>query len=161
VWEGVPGHVRHFIFKKNCLQSLRDRDRAAQGPTPPQAWRGRGGEGEEKGRRRGGEGEEKGGTALRPFRLVASKSVSALRQLALAGRSHGVRPFRLWASDSLNSLMSPCDAPGCRRLLHSHLVRPSIVTHFGKKLLENREKMSFRLFRLSARNTSQLHTSYS
>ena len=35
VWEGVPGHVRHFIFKKNCLQSLRDRDRAGQGPTPP------------------------------------------------------------------------------------------------------------------------------
>ena len=32
VWERVPGHVRHFIFKKNCLQSLRDRDRAAQGP---------------------------------------------------------------------------------------------------------------------------------
>ena len=35
VWERVPCHVRHFIFKKNCLQSLRDRDRAAQGPPPP------------------------------------------------------------------------------------------------------------------------------
>ena len=36
VWEGVPCHVRHFIFKKNCLQSLRDRDRAAAGPPPRQ-----------------------------------------------------------------------------------------------------------------------------
>jgi hypothetical protein len=35
VWERVPGHVRHFIKNKNCLQSLRDRDRAAQGPPPP------------------------------------------------------------------------------------------------------------------------------
>jgi hypothetical protein len=35
VGKRVPCHVRHFIFKKNCLQSLRDRDRAAQGPPPP------------------------------------------------------------------------------------------------------------------------------
>ena len=51
--------------------------------------------------------------ALRSFGLVASKSVSALRQLAFAWRSHGVRRFRLWASDSPICLISPCRAPGC------------------------------------------------
>ena len=66
VGKRVPCHVRHFIFKKNCLQSLRDRDRAAAGPTPPLDFprllflgQGRA-EGEGKGRGRGGEGEGKG-----------------------------------------------------------------------------------------------------